>query len=360
MNVLVVCRMPDSNLESRLEALLHTGMIDHIYLLRAVPYKLSTDRISLIGYRINKWIPNAHLRRFMDGLIFLSRNKVGFIFSIHVHPHGYIGWALSRIFRLPFVMNVIASNREFSAYGRIMYAINRLLLKTRMSFAVTGSSTIGYLESFSIPRERIFFLPSAINPKRFDMQNKEKSHDLLMVARLDENKNGYVLFRALRRLADRGLYFTLRIAGHGVSAEKYRAAVHELQLDNQVTFLGQVSSPIVHDLLLTSRVFVLPSRGEGFPMSLLEAMACGVPPICTPVGDILDVLQPGVNGLVLTDPDDDQQLAGHIETMLTQPDLYQKFRSNAIKIREERDFGSVALKWREMIENVAVVKRNPS
>jgi glycosyltransferase involved in cell wall biosynthesis len=70
-------------------------------------------------------------------------------------------------------------------------------------------------------------------------------------------------------------------------------------------------------LLASSHAFVLPSHTEGLPMSLLEAMAWGLAPICTPVGSIPEYVVDGANGLVVA-PGDVQQLAKAIERMVAQ------------------------------------------
>ena len=72
----------------------------------------------------------------------------------------------------------------------------------------------------------------------------------------------------------------------------------ELDLGDAVTFLGWLPSGQVSEELANADAFVLPSYNEGLPMSLLEAMAAGLPVLSTPVGGIPEVVEHGVNGLI--------------------------------------------------------------
>ena len=90
--------------------------------------------------------------------------------------------------------------------------------------------------------------------------------------------------------------------------------VKQLQLDRQVAFLGEVRD--VAGLLATARLFVLPSLTEGISLTLLEAMACGLPVVATRVGGNPEVVQGGQTGL-LVPSGDPAALAGAILELLS-------------------------------------------
>jgi glycosyltransferase involved in cell wall biosynthesis len=127
---------------------------------------------------------------------------------------------------------------------------------------------------------------------------------LLMAARLDPEKRHWFALAALRRLIDRDdRAVRLWLAGAGDLAGDIRAEIGRLGLGAQVDLLG----PLPHDDLLkilsTHEVdaVVLPSEGEGIPVSLMEALAAGVPAVGCDAGGVRELLGDGCGVLVGVD-----------------------------------------------------------
>ncbi len=131
------------------------------------------------------------------------------------------------------------------------------------------------------------------------------------VARLSEVKCPLVLVDAFARLHARFPDVRLLFAGDGPMADEVRRKVADVGLERHIDLLGSVSS--VDDLLPACDVAVLASSSEGMSNALLEAMACGLPVVATGVGGNLQLVRPGVNG-VLVPPHDPAALA---EAMLS-------------------------------------------
>ena len=128
------------------------------------------------------------------------------------------------------------------------------------------------------------------------------------VARFHSQKNQQLLVDSFNHLAAENIDFTLLILGNGYDCE----AGKELQkiACDKILFLGEKSN--VNDYLLCSDAFCLTSIYEGLPISLLEALSCGVTPICTPVGGIPDVIEDGVNGYLC----DDLSVEAYVDTVI--------------------------------------------
>ncbi len=88
---------------------------------------------------------------------------------------------------------------------------------------------------------------------------------------------------------------------------------------HNVRLLGIVSAPVVREWMAQADLFVLPSYSEGFPMAVLEAMACGLPVVVTPVGAVGELVQHGVHGRLVPVGDADA-LWGALRECLQQPD----------------------------------------
>lgn len=107
-----------------------------------------------------------------------------------------------------------------------------------------------------------------------------------------------VLLQALAALADRGVAFEAVIGGDG-DVDSMRDLARRLSLDDRVRFLGWVDEATVDRELRRSDIFVLPSRAENQPVSILEAMAHALPVVATRVGAIPRQVDDGVTGLLV-------------------------------------------------------------
>lgn len=135
---------------------------------------------------------------------------------------------------------------------------------------------------------------------------------LLMLGRLDPEKGIDLLLAALGRLRRRGLRPPVLLAGEGDPAP-YRTLAHRYGVADQVQFPGFTDA---RTALWAADVLVLPSRREGLPMAVVEAMHCGVVPVRTPAGGSREQIQDGVTGY-LVPFEDAAALADRLARLLT-------------------------------------------
>jgi phosphatidylinositol alpha-1,6-mannosyltransferase len=124
---------------------------------------------------------------------------------------------------------------------------------------------------------------------------------LLCVGRLIERKGQRQLIHAVQRLCSEGLNVTLELVGDGDSLENYQSLVQKLGLEDRVTFSGYVPREQIASHYAAAHVFVLPSYNEGMSVAMLEAMASGLPLICTHTagaGELVQEHGPTINGFV--------------------------------------------------------------
>lgn len=139
----------------------------------------------------------------------------------------------------------------------------------------------------------------------------------LFVGNLSRAKGVDTLLRALAR-CEAPWHFAF--VGSGPDLEAMQKLAGELGLTDRLQWLGQRDVGEIPGLLRDSDFLVLPSRSEGRPNVLLEAMACGLPVIATRVGNVPEMVRDGATGL-LTPVDDEATLAGAITRLCRQPDL---------------------------------------
>ncbi len=157
-----------------------------------------------------------------------------------------------------------------------------------------------------VPIKKTLVLRNGIDVERFPFQGPELSGPAVCVARLAPEKGLGVLLDAVAQVVRAQPGFRLEIAGDGPCRESLHQKMQDLKLADHVRFLGQVDD--VPALLARARLFVLPSFSEGISLTVLEALARGLPVLTTAVGGNPEVIESGVNGL-LVPPRDDSALA---------------------------------------------------
>jgi glycosyltransferase involved in cell wall biosynthesis len=141
---------------------------------------------------------------------------------------------------------------------------------------------------------------------------------VLTVGRLEEQKGHTYLLDAIPSVLERFPQTTFAFAGEGSLRTKLENKTREMGIEHAVRFLGNRTD--VHDLLRFSDVFVLPSLWEGLSNALLEAMAAGLPVVATRVEGTEEVIEDGINGL-LVPPADPQALSQAILRFLSEDRL---------------------------------------
>ncbi|KYF96441.1 glycosyltransferase [Sorangium cellulosum] len=156
-----------------------------------------------------------------------------------------------------------------------------------------------------------------------------------------------VLLRALARLRDRGVAVTVLIVGDGDERDRIHGLARELAIHGkEARFLGFRKD--VPDLLLAADFFVLPSRDEGLPLAVLEAMARSLPVVVTPVGGVPEVVRSEEHGL-LVPVDDPDALAAAIERLARDPALRRRLgEAGHARVRDDFSFEKMTRKYEQL------------
>lgn len=157
-----------------------------------------------------------------------------------------------------------------------------------------------------VPAPRITTIHNGIDTRRFAFKPLSLDGPATIVARFSPEKDLTTLLQAVSLIAREVPEFQLAIAGDGPESSQLRELVENLQITQHVRFLGLVRD--IPALLQQARMFVMSSISEGVPLTLLEAMASGLPCVATQVGGIPEALEDGVTG-ILVSPRDPQALA---------------------------------------------------
>lgn len=129
---------------------------------------------------------------------------------------------------------------------------------------------------------------------------------VLFVGRVEEAKGAFDLLLAWSRVLARSPAARLTIVGPDHTAGRFTQQAQSLGIADSIQVLGALPGQRVAELMRSSRLFCLPSHREGTPVSVMEALSCGLPVVATRVGGIPDIVQHGATGLLVDKGDIDE------------------------------------------------------
>ena len=191
-----------------------------------------------------------------------------------------------------------------------------------------------------------------------DRRRRDPSAPLraLTVARLNAKKGHVFFLRAMARLRSEGIDIEYQIAGDGPARGEIEAEVARLGLGDRVTLLGSVSEAGVLGLLQGTDIAALTSfgMGEAAPVSVMEAMACGVPCIVSIIGGTPDMITDRHDGMLVPQEDVDA-IAAALAALAGDPSLLSEMSRNARATAIEKfDHRVNAMRLHQAIRETAV------
>lgn len=213
-------------------------------------------------------------------LSIIYHNKIKFIYTVHNSAETEVGSRAERLIRRFFF-----KNRYF-----LPVAISDETKKSFMTFYKLDKVDVIYNGRKFVGKSIDY---GKVVNEIAELKPSDKSLIFCHVSRYDEKqKNQKMLISAFNKLRDEGFDVVLLVIGWG-----FENAIDLKEMANDsIHFLGSKSN--VNDYLYASDAFCLSSVFEGMPISLIEALACGCVPICTPVGGIVNAIEHKVTGFI--------------------------------------------------------------
>lgn len=241
------------------------------------------------------------LARALGRLAALLATERGLVVHLHSGPEHGLGrdlafLALARAAQCPYVLQLhgTALKRAHDHGGRLTRLVIRSVLEQAACVVVPCESLRAWARGAS-RRANVCKVPNPVTP--FEPQAQARQPNLvLFLGRVEAAKGIFDLLEALSALRPAVPDVRLLIAGEGARGEVVRHA-ERLGIADAVRFTGWVGPSGKRALLEAATVLALPSYEEAAPMSVLEAMAAGVPVVVSPVGGLPEVVADGVSGL---------------------------------------------------------------
>jgi glycosyltransferase involved in cell wall biosynthesis len=267
---------------------------------------------------------------------------------------GAIEWAMANV---PRVVRHIHVEDGFGPEERTRQlprrVLTRRLVLARSTVAVP-SRTLRRIatEVWRLDPRRVRYLPNGIDLARFAGPHEGSGEPVIgTVTALRPEKNLGRLLRAFRRVAD-ALPARLVIAGDGPERAGLERLTGELGLGERVRFTGHLDDPAA--LYRRLDVFALSSDTEQMPLSVIEAMASGLPVAATGVGDVPAMLAPENQAFVT--PLDETALAAAIAALARDPSLRSRVgQANRVRAGAEFDQAEMVTAWGALFDGAPAV-----
>jgi glycosyltransferase involved in cell wall biosynthesis len=240
---------------------------------------------------------------------------------IHTHFSSTVLLLLGRVFPVTYSMTLHGPTEFDDAVG---FHIGEKVA------GATFVSTISHFGSSQVMRasdpkhwHKVTALPLGVDPEAFSARQPAgfKADDfyrLLFVGRLAPAKAPFMLVDAITELRDRGRRVTLTLVGEGPARPELETVVRDRDLGSRVRLVGACNHDRVSAFYHQSDAFVLGSFAEGVPVVLMEAMAVELPCIATWIAGIPELIEDGVDGLLVA-PADPVALADAVERLMEDP-----------------------------------------
>lgn len=263
-----------------------------------------------------------------------------------LHVHAGIGWEGHEIARAGVACRIPVIRTEHLPYlltddvQKERYRQERALLAhhivvseaSRLSFESNGVAA----DRITVVRNGIFALEAMGGEKALGSElGLAGKKVLLTVARFSGQKDHVSLIRAMPAIVAADPSVVLLLVGQGEEQDAVRALVEELRLETHVQFLGQRAD--VAGLMAIADLFVLPSRFEGLPLAVLEAMSLGLPVVATGIGGTIEAL--GAEHPFLAEPGNPSSIAEAVIRALADPTQAQTI-GQVGRMRFQRGFSA--------------------
>jgi GalNAc-alpha-(1->4)-GalNAc-alpha-(1->3)-diNAcBac-PP-undecaprenol alpha-1,4-N-acetyl-D-galactosaminyltransferase len=242
----------------------------------------------------------------------------------------------------------------------LWYRLRRLCYSSAFTVVSVSRAIDGHFSWLSTHRRAVIYNPFPPIESGVPRAAAPDRPRLVSMGRLSHVKGFDVLLRAFARIAGRFPEWQLLIVGDGELRDELRRLSDELVLGDQVVFAGAVSEPLA--TLQQAQLFVMPSRYEGFPNALGEALSCGLPVIAADCpsrpsrvwhpGGVRELVRDGVDGL-LVPPEDPAALAHAMASLMADPEKRQRLASRAREVAERFAFERILDEWELLLVRAA-------
>ncbi|HGE70286.1 TPA: glycosyltransferase family 4 protein [Candidatus Poribacteria bacterium] len=287
---------------------------------------------TMYAIRLFKKIKKFDIIIFLTGSIYIFSC---FLFRLLLFKH-LVVIVLGNDFEIRLKLGDVSIWRKLSSRVLNLLELACIMLSDRV--LCVGISLSKALLARGIPSSKIRIVFNGVNTRKFLPRKKNscgKKFRLLYAGRLSPEKRVNVIIQAFKLLKKYGVKgIELKIVGDGPLKTCLTRYARNLE---DITFIERQQHDKMPSIINDSDILILTSISEGLPSIVLEAMACGKPVICTPVGDIPYIIKDGVNSFLLNNVSERNsfELAERLKMLILDKEYCKKVGLRARKAVEK-------------------------
>jgi glycosyltransferase involved in cell wall biosynthesis len=252
---------------------------------------------------------------------------------------------------LVVVLHHVSRHTHSNRWG-IIFRIIRLLVYQHTAVCITVSQAVAsdIIKAFKV--KHTIVTGNGVTLSLFsNVKSQTKNYDAIYFGRISKEKGICTLLEAWKIITRKLPYAKLVLVG-GIEQNMkhiYKNIIKRLGLDQNVTFVGFVTDQQAVNLLSSSKIFILPSTEEGFGLTIIEAMAVGLPCI---VSDLPALQQNFHEVAIFVKPNDAEKLAESISELLSDSEKRKKLQEKGQRLAKQFSWEAVAKKELEVFKRV--------
>jgi len=306
------------------------------------------NQIHDAGCPVHQLTERGRMRGVIELAQFLRKHEFDVVHTHNTHPHIY-GTLAARLAGVPVVINTRHGQRvERNWKSRWPYRF-AAMLADRM-IAVSDDAARMSVREAGVPEKKVARIWNGIDVEQFAWRGPVSEPVGIAVARLSPEKDIPTLLHAVHAAVERVPEFRLIIVGDGPERRRIESLRAELELETNVQILGERGD--VPQWLARAGFFISSSFSEGISLTLLEAMAVGLPVIATDVGGNPEIVENGVCGEVVPSGDADAMadaIIGFCQKRETWVDMGQRGRQ---RVKEHFEIGRMIDEYESLYDEL--------
>ena len=274
------------------------------------------------------------------------KEKIDLLICYHLTSYGFAGFIISRVLRIPLSVHFLGKDIDILCRLPIF---GNLLIRAAKSIellTVQGKNSKSFLKKKKL--KNVCIIPTAYDANKFQPRQNSIKYHLISVGRLSKEKRIDRFIEVVYIIRKKKDSIKALIVGSGPQEKKILRMINNYGLNDCIHCTGWKND--VSKFLSLAKIFVLTSDNEQLPSSLLEAMAMGLVPVVSNVGNLSDVVD--IYSTIDIKNNCKQIFADKILELLADNNLYKKLSTNSINKVKKFTTEANSIRWEYVIDNL--------
>ncbi len=297
---------------------------------------------------------------------FVNEERPDHVISFFAMPTGLVAWYLFKRFKVPYSLSLQGGDvpgflpKNLRRLHRLTMPLTNMVWRSASNIVANSDGLKELAEKTASPLgKKVECIPNGIDtdifkpaPSPASSKDLSQTFSIIFVGRLVEQKGVTYILQALKEIqfTEPAAFEKMQCAiiGDGPLRHSLESEARSLKVDKRISFLGWLDRNELPSRYASSSIFMMPSFEEGMPNTVLEAMASGLPIIATNNRGTNELVQDGVNGIVVNRHD---ELAAAILRLYHDPLKRKEYGANSRKSTMTRGWDVLAQSYLDLINS---------